>query len=348
MVIHISDELMRAMESSQKACQFIKLLFVRFEQGKHKWHIENENLGFLKESDILKSFSEFIQKYCVESLAYSNAEPKHLVRLAFNHEIKKKEEELSGRSDVDIKNILDGNRVVAVYNETTHDFISIDLAESFLGGPLKIIIENIESDGLFIKTCLTYIGELNLSELWVEFLHGGGNDTIKVAQNIKGLERVVCLADSDKISPGVTNPGRAEFCKRLRKVCDEYGYILHILNKREMENYIPDEALKEYLTDTGRDCDSHNYFGLTDIQKDYFDLRNGLGKKDYENDIWKNICSKTYEEVSVTIDEKETSFCGFGDRVWKAFECVKNGQQLRERDGANELDQLVNKIVSFL
>ncbi|KNZ68661.1 hypothetical protein Tfer_2752 [Thermincola ferriacetica] len=347
MVVYIPDELLIKANDNEEIGQVLKLMFVLFECGKHKWYLKKNDVRLFHKSPCLQSYREFIEKYVVEHVAYEKNDEHYLVRLSIESYIKEKMDILTQNPDIEVKKYLDGKRAIAKYDGNIHDFVDIELAESFLGQPLKIVVENVESDALFITTCLSKIAKIDPSDLWIEFVHGGGSDIPKVLKNFAGKVRVVCIIDCDKNSPEEISADKKVFCKQLQKICDNFGYILHILNKREMENYIPDSALKKYLNATNRCCDDYDYFGLDDIQKDYFDMKKGLHKKCMNLPIWKSIHSSE-KEIAATTTVQSLNLFGFGDNVWKAFEYVESESELKSRDLINELDEIVSKIFQLL
>ncbi|KHD06240.1 hypothetical protein PN36_21755 [Candidatus Thiomargarita nelsonii] len=76
------------------------------------------------------------------------------------------------------------------------------------------------------------------------------------------------MADSDSKMPGVVD----RISQGIIELCEDKGVKYVILSKREIENYLPVEA----LTDDNKKNIYDAYCALNDTQKDYYDLKNGL------------------------------------------------------------------------
>lgn len=360
MVIHIPDYLLSEAKTSGAVDNLLKLIFYLFERGRHKWYIRNNKINLFMTASSLRSYQELIEKMVVETSNYDNQtekETEYIVRLSTDAEIKTKKEQLVTEKYISVNEFLQGKRMVCRSEKFTHDYVSVDIAEIFLGQPLNILVENVESDKLFVENCLKYFGEVDVASLWIEFVHGGGTDICKVARNIAGIKRVIIIIDSDKCSPLTEYKSTVE---ELLDICNKYGYKIHILSKREMENYIPDAALQRYLSSVGNKVENHIYFQLNESDKDYFDLKNGICDKfDHMNNwckknkkecyVWKCV-SETWDEIAVTSEETEDQqlMQGFGSKVWRAFKYVQTKEELQSRDHSNELDELVDEILSFV
>jgi len=356
MVIHISDALIKEAQKNCEISQLLKLIFYNFEKGRHNWYLRNSNINLFGESDFLLSYHEFIEKSIVEHEAYNLSEPEYIIRLCLKSEIESKKKNLT---NIDIKEYLDGNRMVLCHKGKMHEFISTKIAESFLGQPLVVLLENIDSDRLFIDKCLLYLSDVPSDNLWLEYDHGGGTDICRVANNIAGKRRVIIIIDRDICT---LDSSYRKSNEELEEICEKYGYTLHVLSKREMENYIPDEALKRYLNLRGVEWRNNVYFRLPEELKDYFDLKKGMCSKfdiekkvcldGYNCFIWRYVFDNDCEEQAATIESREIDGMintnGFGRKVWKAFELVESKEELKSRDNNNELESLVNKIFSLI
>jgi hypothetical protein len=134
--------------------------------------------------------------------------------------------------------------------------------------------------------------------------------------------------------------------EEIEQLCEELGYELHILRKREIENYIPEVALIRHL---GRHFDRH-YHEYLFFQLDQFH-RDGItnDKKhakwtEEEYAIW-NEYRDTIEQIAATSKDKLN---GFGNRVWEAFHQVQSREELETVNQGNELDVMVHKILQLV
>jgi len=309
--------------------------------------LEEDDNAELYAHPALHSFREFIQKRVTASI-YENRSLIHVVDVVTAEQITEIRESLKGRTDIAYRVYLGGHRMVVRTSRALHEYISVDVVETFLGRPLKVIVENSESDSLFIETCLLHIGGVDINTLWLSIDHGGGSDIEKVVRRTGGRERLLCVVDGDWIAPGEMPSSERRFKERLKTTCERLGCTLHILLKREMENYLPDDAIKRYLLAKGcRNADDHPYFALTEEQKDYFDLKKGLRKCDLGNPMW-SMFNVPSTETAASSDGRDPGLPGFGEEVWEAFRHVRCRGELESRDRVGELKLLVDMILDLL
>lgn len=224
--------------------------------------------------------------------------------------------------------------------------VPADVAEEILAQPLVIVVENAKCDGAFIKVITLRTGEKRLRRRlgddvfhrlrgrwtnplgdgrWFAVRHGAGNNTgqqvgLLVDAEPRAARRIFVLVDSDRSSPeaplGSTASGVEQICRRLQ---GEHGsglrLLLRILQKREVENYLPSEALR------ARSVRAYeSWCQLTEEEKDYGDLKESFGK-----DLWK-----------VLIDERHQG--RFHERALR----VRAGR------GGSELDEIVDELIDLL
>ena len=175
-------------------------------------------------------------------------------------------------------------------NTTSHSF-DLNEAKRFFNQPVLLILENSLNDSYFIDALVKNFKNKSKTikrhkeNGWIKYEMGGGCDNIinyiraliksyeGLPKNGKQYLRCMVIVDSDKRFE--TEPTR-EDRKHLYEFLNEIGISYHELEKREMENYIPDEALEniqeidDYIT---------AYLRLSPIQKDYFDLERGFDNK---------------------------------------------------------------------
>ncbi|WP_368506370.1 hypothetical protein [Bacillus cereus] len=354
MVINFPNELMSQI-GDEKVAKIIKFLFGYFETGRHDWFINDQDDMAHFEAEILGSYSSYIKKQVVQKTLYGSAmhENRTIVQVFSSIEELNNliQDKISVMEGVQFFKYLDGHRYTVILNEIRYELITIDIVLDFLGQPLKIILEDVESDRLFVEKCLELLGENQIGEPWVEFVHGGGSALAKVAKSYNGKCRTFCLLDSDVISPPDTynTPAKPKTIKNIERICEENGYSLHILNKREMENYLPDRALKKYLEQKNNDFE-HIYFTLSSQCKDYFDMKKGLTPRNLDLPIWctfKEAISQGNEEIAATVTGKKSIVDGFGENVWTAFQYVESAEELLSRDNNDELKKITQKIVQL-
>ena len=128
-------------------------------------------------------------------------------------------------------------------------------------------------------------GELirRVDEGWIRFENAGGcmnvKNFLKARINSYGdkLKFLNCyvLLDGDRRYP--TDPEPNIKYRNLKKGLAEWKVCYHVLEKRSMENYMPDEAINSFATAETQAWITA-YHTLTAEQKDYFSIAEGFTK----------------------------------------------------------------------
>ena len=350
MVIHIPDVFWQKVAEHNEKARVLKLLFYLFESNTHELMLtEKEDLQLFNHKE-LSLYREYVVKKAVRD-SVKRPKTRHIVQLYPDRESITDVVKRIRESDLEahIRTIINGARYMVTLRDRTFDLISYELISTFVGSPLKILVENIRSDKLFLQTVIKHIGGLNPDELFVEYLHGGGSTLLQVADEYKGKVRVFCLIDGDEVSPGeYISLDKKAFKQKVVQACKKYGYQYHVLMKREIENYIPDEALIRM------GCrKNHLYFQLPEEHKDYFDMKEGLKPSDFQYKLWRELHRYRAREAAATANKRrskrtKTKIDGFGRTVYTAFKYVQSKEELERRDGHGELEELVQKILDMV
>ena len=177
---------------------------------------------------------------------------------------------------------------------TRNNEFTIPEADKFFNQPVSIILENNLNDAYFIKALIKHFdkdGKLqyHLDNGWITFINGGGCTNIENAikammQSYTNMPkdamkylRCFVLIDSDK---EYYEQPLNEQKNRLMTFLDSHNITHHFLEKRTMENYMPDEVFlwyKEYDKSLRNWVDAYIY--LTAEQKDYINISKGLTEK---------------------------------------------------------------------
>lgn len=183
--------------------------------------------------------------------------------------------------------------------------------------PAVVAVENNDSDGCFIKAIARVFGGMDLlhaiEEGWLVVDHGGGQpDACRRAQEehakFRCLGRVAALFDSDRMVPGAVQEihHRAD---QLREI----GVLVHVLELREVENYIPNRVLRSVTPhrETSRRLDALKQ--LSHAQRGHFDMKYGFGKTGGIPDSQASLFTGVPEQVIIRLMQ------GFGKNVIKDF-----------------------------
>lgn len=173
----------------------------------------------------------------------------------------------------------------------SEDVLNVNEAKRFFAQPFLLILENNLYDGYFVDALLenfkkkSKVIKRHKENNWFVYHNAGGVDNIpNIIQRLKksfdGLPkdsrcylRCFVLIDSDKEFN--TNQSKSNR-KSIFEFLNRNGISYHELEKREIENYLPDEVIEslpeidEYL---------QTYIQLSPVQKDYFDLEKGFDKQ---------------------------------------------------------------------
>jgi hypothetical protein len=250
---------------------------------------------------------------------------------------------------------------------STHEALVI------LEAPLKLILENIENDAYFIRALIKNFKKKSekikqhLSESWLKFDMGGGSTIPNVIRNEKQqfennkgkfpkeshiYLRYFVLIDSDKNHPNaILNDDK----KKLIQLLESNNIKYHVLEKREMENYMPDIVFSEIQ---GNQNYIKAYLDLESVQKDYFDIEKGFDSKYQQlplkvQELYESV-SDTNKEIfrknKLDMIDSNGGKLSFKSNFPKLFQDCHNINQenLQARCGTNELKEILDKIEALL
>lgn len=232
---------------------------------------------------------------------------------------------------------------------TTHpsgaDEISPDDAFRLVDEQLVILVENRYSDGEFVKRVVTELDK-SLHRLWcrdgspirIDSVGGEGQMAEEVERQVSEKSyrpRLVAIIDSNRKGPGDTE---SPSVRRLSATCRKFGVPCWVLAKRESENYLP-RILLSQQRDAGASYTQlvETWDGLTDDQKNFFDMKNGLP------DALSAIEQELFDGLSAT--EQTVLSGGFGRHVYKCW-TLWSGQAKNElrRRGQGDLERGIKEI----
>jgi hypothetical protein len=276
------------------------------------------------------------------------------------------------------KNIIDNYIIASATKKKQNVLIisseqenfNIDEANFYLNQAFILILENSTNDGHFINSLIKNFpksGDLiskHKSNKWLEYGNGNGCTGIinfineKLGYYINQPKedkfkyiRCFVLVDSDSEYP---NMQCSEAKQKLLDYLNENQLPFHFLEKREIENYLPDEVIE---TIEGNEDYISAYLKLNSIQKDYFDLEKGFPDKNFDTfkteikELYKNI-----EASNITVFRKQKFKIegGFKSEFPKLFSHTKVTQDtLKNRvshqvNNPNELEAILDKISKLL
>lgn len=215
-----------------------------------------------------------------------------------------------------------------------------DIAETVMRSPLVVIVENSVCDGAFLRHLVLRHGEARLRRRlgedcftrlrekwanatgdgdWFRVQHGGGSTTSGQLQLVAsatpaGMHRIFALVDSDRalpnaaIAPTSTAGQVVAMCSQLAGQYPALRVDLHVLDMREVENYLPRDVLLQYDHNTT----TTRWDQLSEPDRDHVDL-----KLLYDRRLWRTLVEPTYDAL-------------FRPRAFR---------------GVAEIDQIVDKVI---
>lgn len=272
---------------------------------------------------------------------------------------------------------------------------NLQQAIRYFNTPVFLVIENSLNDSYFLKSTfrffdIEYSKQSRLLEFidndWIQFVNAGGWSNIKnyIEGRKKSLEkfcslygksewdfiRCFVLMDSDKKFPTDVLLDR----EKLKTELESLGIKVHILKKRAMENYMPDEVI-EHLPEIHTKYNPFThwinvYKTLSSEQKDFLNYQKGFPKKRIIENNKENVVNKERSEQIQQIQNhypissiSDTNYNilddgfqppKFKDEFPKLFENSHHvyKDSLLKREGgtneANEFKEIVQKINSLL
>ncbi len=252
---------------------------------------------------------------------------------------------------------------------------SLTEASEILSKHFTIVLENREYDAHFINAIINNYkeGQLineHLKKGWIVYANGGGSN---IPNEINGMKdrfeknktefpkhsniyiRAFVIIDSDKKYPSI-----AEVADDKVPLLDfiKQNAPYHVMLKREMENYLPDEIYNEI----SRNEDFKKaYIALNPSQKDYFDLEKGFPDKNFNQldvdiqNLYSNIndeSKKVFRKEKLTFykeDDKKDSFKARFSRLFLSQNITKQNLEMRAKStNENELKEILQKINELL
>ncbi|WP_077285940.1 hypothetical protein [Cognaticolwellia aestuarii] len=246
----------------------------------------------------------------------------------------------------------------------------------FLSEHLTILVENSQNDSTFLRALFGAFSDeapdLNYhrQNMWLRFGMGGGATAIPQVidteiqrfleagiptERCNKFLRYLVLIDSDKKSPD--EPYKNEL-QSLISTLENQGIPYHVLEKREMENYLPCEVLNNFKENNKF---IEYYLNLSPVQKDFFDLEKGFPGKRFDQ-LEANV-QELYADLSDTVKKEFRKsdlkkFTGtdrndFKSEFPKLFETeLVNKKSLlartKHQQNPNELREIINKVRELL
>ena len=275
------------------------------------------------------------------------------------------------------------NRDYIISNNKSLNSFNIEESIRFFNQPISIILENNKNDAYFIKAIFNHIDSTkvlteHVENGWIKFENAGGCSNVRnfIEGELKSFEdlasrnnkhpykyyRSLVLLDSDK--EFLLQPQKQQYnnlVSFLQSIgLDNQKY--HILEKRMMENYMPDEVFEE-LKDSysGKQAQKslldwiNVYLNLNDEQKDYLNFKNGFPKEYDEHGNKKPISISILNlynipERDYAILDGGFKFPDFKNSFSELFykSTRVNKSSMLNRAKSKEFDEIIDKIYKLV
>jgi len=216
----------------------------------------------------------------------------------------------------------------------------------FFTMPVVVVVEDVHSDGAWIRLVASNLRPSLARQAvgdspCLEFHHAGGIGQMpaeieRVARPYQTSRqaahwplRVVAVSDSDAKTPGTMSQQAAA----VRAAAINAGADVHILHKRTIENYVPDETLIDYASVRRPSLPAAEYitsFGR--IARDHYPMKRGLTPEEIS-------------QVGELYGKAPRIEVGMGDFIkdlLENFYYLTKRQQLKRRDHSGELETLLD------
>ncbi len=177
--------------------------------------------------------------------------------------------------------------------EASDSELRLPLADALrvLERPLRLLVENAENDGAFLRTVAFDHWKTKLARAldagWVEFEHGGGLESMLSLLEGRGSSdrlRLWVLFDSDAREPESPS-ARSEV---VRAYCEAHRIAHHQLRRRAAENYLPLPALVAWTQIVPRNTRKKHhltYLAFKEMnapRRHHYNMRQGFAKDEEE------------------------------------------------------------------
>ncbi|MBR6068135.1 MAG: hypothetical protein IKP45_10070 [Bacteroidales bacterium] len=194
--------------------------------------------------------------------------------------------------DASITESLETDRLIIKGGQQFYSEPKYNVQEGFvfLTAPICVWLENNYNDSFFVLALFRCLRkEIAIDEWqkksWITFENLGGcaNAVNALAGKLKEKDgkskmfKYFILLDSDKKWSG----DKISKYNNLIDFCNKNGILYHILQKRTMENYMPDEVFDEFR-DKMTNSWINSYLYLSPEQKDYFNISKGFNGNIYD------------------------------------------------------------------
>lgn len=249
-------------------------------------------------------------------------------------------------------------RIQVTLTSHSPDKLTPKEAKCCLGAPTYVVVENADSDGAFLEAMIyawqredsrrKKLLDAQTDGWWKIESRGGTGEITKCIAQIRaetvGPLRVFVLCDSDRLYPGYLKKA----IWTIENYCQHQKVHYAILQKREIENYLPLNLLQQVPRKYKKVYQA--FLKLTQEQKDFYDMKFGF-KKQGNFTIIPPEQQKLFAKLPPRILADLRG--GFGEKIGQYFQTKREhitAAAIKEICASNpqEIDNILDQIESLL
>lgn len=251
---------------------------------------------------------------------------------------------------------------------SVNNAVECEVAEKLAHTSLTILVEDREADGRLLELIVDELAPPEMQRVWraavsppsvrVDSSGGIGSMQARLERALADAHgegrpaRVFVLCDSDRRWPGDEDAEGTKVAIRVRAFCEAQDVPCHVLCKRTVENYIPDQVFRELLDDpewTSRHATIRALLDLNATQRDHLPIKDGLSTNERERASATGLYNPEDDERLALLEKRifrrsPRPMVALTDERRGAF----TARGMSERDGAGELRVLLDKIFKEL
>lgn len=248
-------------------------------------------------------------------------------------------------------------REIKVSNARKAESLPPQLAAEYVSTPLTVLMENSETDGLFLNTVLDVLAPKELNEqrqqapdsIYYDSRGGCGEIPKRLEFYVNNAQRkgipprVIAFTDSDGNIPGELHNN----AQLVKEACESAQIPCLVLSKRTIENYIPDEVFDAWIPNNPsyekrRIVDAIKQ--MTPAQRDHYPMKKGFKRspgKPRIPTLYTGISDSDLAELDKGLGKDVI-------KILEEFRGVLTPEALLRQDGQDELLRLVELIAAEL
>jgi hypothetical protein len=250
------------------------------------------------------------------------------------------------------------------------DAEDLAIADKVAHTPLTIIVEDREADGVLLEILIKKLANPELARYWtlamaatppaIQIDTAGGinampqrvNRAIADAALQERPVRFFCICDSDNRWPNDPGNQSTRVIRQLQSICAQAGIPIHVLIKRNAENYIPDDVYLAARNKPENIAHLNRFDALlrrSAQQRDHFPIKEGLKISERTQATAAGLyASDEHNDLQLLEDRLFPKRPRLLLQVFENYINMISPQGLLARDGCDEVIGLLDRITAEL